>query len=114
MSPEDLDNLIQDARGHLPAALLAALAEEMRLPMSEVYEVATFYAHFHVVAEDETPPPPITVRVCDSVVCEMKGALDLFDALNEQAPDGVRVVKVPCIGRCDTAPAVEVPTRHTC
>src|SRR5215472_11163205 len=67
-------HLIQDRHGHLSAAHLAALAEEMRLAQAEVYEVATFYAHFDVVKGGETPPPPVTVRVCDSLSCAMAGA----------------------------------------
>ena len=55
-------HLLQDHYGHLAARHLAALAEEMRIPMAEVYETATFYAHFDVVAEGETPPPAITIR----------------------------------------------------
>ena len=67
-------HLIQDHYGHLSAAHLAALASEMKLALTEVYEVATFYAHFDVVKEGETPPPPVTVRVCDSLSCALAGA----------------------------------------
>ncbi|MDD9927341.1 MAG: NAD(P)H-dependent oxidoreductase subunit E, partial [Rhodospirillaceae bacterium] len=67
-------HLIQDSQGCLPAAHLAALADEMRIPMAEVYEVASFYAHFDIVREDEAKPPALTVRVCDSLTCEMMGA----------------------------------------
>src|SRR3954466_7371640 len=74
-------HLIQDHYGHLSAAHLAALAEEMKLALAEVYEVATFYAHFDVVKEGETPPPPITIRVCDSLSCAMAGGEHLLDAL---------------------------------
>ena len=62
-------HLIQDKHGCLSAAHLAALAHEMKLALSEVYEVATFYAHFDVVFEDDTPPPALTIRVCDSLTC---------------------------------------------
>ena len=51
-------HLIQDKYGHISGAHLAALAAEMKLSQTEVYEVATFYAHFDVVKEGETPPPP--------------------------------------------------------
>src|SRR5213595_2945449 len=74
-------HLIQDRYGHLSAAHLAALAQEMKLALTEVYEVATFYAHFDVVKEGETPPPPVTVRVCDSLSCRMAGAGDLLERL---------------------------------
>lgn len=81
-------HLIQDEYGHLSAAHLRALAEEMRLSMAEVYEVATFYAHFDVIREGETPPPALTIRVCDSLACEMAGADALRTALARRAgPD---------------------------
>jgi formate dehydrogenase len=100
-------HLIQDSFGHLSAAHLRALAEEMRLSMAEVYEVATFYAHFDVVKEGETPPPALTIRVCDSLSCELAGSEQLLAALEEGLdPSEVRVVRAPCMGRCDVAPAV--------
>jgi NADH:ubiquinone oxidoreductase subunit F (NADH-binding)/NADH:ubiquinone oxidoreductase subunit E len=102
-------HLIQDRYGHLSAAHLAALAEEMRLPQTAVYEAATFYAHFDVVKEGEAPPPPLTIRVCDSLTCEMMGAQQLLRALRDQLdPSEVRVVRAPCMGHCDTAPVAEV------
>jgi NADH:ubiquinone oxidoreductase subunit F (NADH-binding)/NADH:ubiquinone oxidoreductase subunit E len=104
---------IQDAFGHLSAAHLRALAEEMRMSMAEVYEVATFYAHFDVVKEDETPPPALTIRVCDSLACEMAGAQALKAALEEGLdPTEVRVLRAPCMGRCDTAPVLELGHYH--
>ena len=105
-------HLIQDRYHHISAVHLAALADEMRLPMAEVYEVATFYAHFDVVKEDEPPPPPLTVRVCDSLSCELAGARALLAALPGRLGGGVRVVRAPCMGRCDCAPVVEVGHRH--
>ena len=106
-------HLIQDAHGHLSAAHLRALGEELKLPMAAVYEVATFYAHFDVVKEGETPPPAITIRVCDSLSCELAGAQALLTALKEdQNPAHVRVVRAPCMGRCDTAPVMEIGHRH--
>jgi formate dehydrogenase len=101
-------HLIQDRYGHLSARHLAALAEEMRLPQAEVYEVATFYAHFDVVLENETPPPAITVRVCESLSCAMAGSAALMAELERTLGPGVRVIPAPCVGRCDTAPAVAV------
>ena len=81
----------------------------MRLPQAAVYEAATFYAHFDVVKEDEAPPPPLTVRVCDSLTCEMMGGRQLLAALQEGLdPAQVRVVRAPCMGHCDTAPVAEV------
>nr|MDJ0958028.1 NAD(P)H-dependent oxidoreductase subunit E [Arenicellales bacterium] len=104
-------HLIQDKFGCLRHRHLAALAAEMRLSMTEVFEVATFYAHFDVVPDDVTPPE-ITVRVCDSVVCAMKGARELIEELNAQVPVGVRVVPAPCMGRCADAPTAEVGHYH--
>ena len=103
---------IQDHYGHLSARHLAALATEMRLAMAEVYEVATFYAHFDVIMEGETPPPPLTVRVCDSLTCECLGARALLAALPNAVGSGVRVVRAPCMGRCEQAPVAEVGHRH--
>jgi NADH:ubiquinone oxidoreductase subunit F (NADH-binding)/NADH:ubiquinone oxidoreductase subunit E len=105
-------HLIQDRYGHLSARHLAALAEEMRLPQAEVYEVATFYAHFDVVLENEAPPPAITLRVCESLSCAMAGAAELLAALPKALGPGVRVVPAPCVGRCDQAPAVAVGQRY--
>jgi formate dehydrogenase len=101
-------HLIQDRYGHLSAAHLAALAAEMKLAMTEVYEVATFYAHFDVVKEGETPPPPVTVRVCDSLSCAMAGAEKLLADLPAKLGPGVRVVRAPCMGACDKAPVCAV------
>ncbi|MEP7276719.1 MAG: NAD(P)H-dependent oxidoreductase subunit E [Betaproteobacteria bacterium] len=103
---------IQDARGCLSAAHLNALAQEMRLAQTEVYEVATFYHHFDVVKEGETPPPPITVRVCETLSCQMAGAAALRASLTSLDPRQVRVIGAPCIGRCEHAPAAVVG-RHT-
>ena len=105
-------HLIQDNYGHLSAAHLAALAEEMRLSQTEVYEVATFYAHFDVVLEGETPPPPLTVRVCDSLSCAMAGGEKLLAELQAASPHGVRVLRAPCMGRCHKAPVAEVGHYH--
>ncbi|HXW26855.1 MAG TPA: NAD(P)H-dependent oxidoreductase subunit E, partial [Xanthobacteraceae bacterium] len=101
-------HLIQDRYGHLSAAHLAALAQEMRLAQAEVYEVATFYAHFDVVKEGETPPPPVTVRVCDSLSCALAGAERLLAELPAKLGAGVRVVRAPCMGACDRAPVCAV------
>src|SRR5690349_17432328 len=96
---------INDRYGHLSAAHMAALAHEMRLAMAEVYEVATFYHHFEVVKEGGTPPPALTVRVCDSIACELAGANEL---LKMNLGPNVRVVPAPCVGRCEVAPCVVV------
>jgi formate dehydrogenase len=100
-------HLIQDRYGYISAPHLAALAAEMKLAQAEVYEVATFYAHFDVV-KDGPPPPPVTVRVCDSLSCAMAGAESLLAALPERLGPNVRVLRAPCMGACDHAPAVAV------
>jgi formate dehydrogenase len=101
---------INDRFGHLPAPHLAALAQEMRLALTEVYEVATFYHHFEVVKEGPDgklrAPPALTVRVCDSIACELAGAQDLLKALS--FGKDVRVIPAPCVGRCEVAPCVVV------
>jgi formate dehydrogenase len=106
-------HLIQDRYGHVAAPHVAALAEELRLAQTEVYEVATFYHHFDVVKEGEAPPPPLTVRVCDSLSCAMAGAEALLAELQASAdPGAVRVIRAPCIGACGHAPAVMVGQRR--
>ncbi|MCX7961442.1 MAG: NAD(P)H-dependent oxidoreductase subunit E, partial [Burkholderiales bacterium] len=99
---------LQDRYGHLSARHLAALAEEMRLSQAEVFEVATFYHHFDVVKEGEAPPPALTVRVCDSLSCELAGARELLARLPAALGREVRVLAAPCVGRCDEAPVAVV------
>ena len=101
-------HLIQDTRKQISAAHLAALADEMKLSFAEVFETATFYAHFDIVKEGETDIPPLTIRVCDSLTCAMLGGEKLLHELQTTGGPGIRVVRAPCVGRCDTAPAVEV------
>jgi formate dehydrogenase len=102
----------QDAHGCLQARHLQALAELLRLPMAEVYEVASFYAHFDIVLDDEVGPARLTVRVCDSLPCELAGARGLMAELAERLDSSaVRVVRAPCMGRCAEAPAVAVGHR---
>jgi formate dehydrogenase beta subunit len=99
---------IQDRYGCLSARHLVALADEMKMAMAEVYEVATFYHHFDVVKEGDTPPPAITVRVCDSIACELAGSHRLLTELPALLGSGVRVLHAPCVGRCETAPVAVV------
>src|SRR5450759_5273962 len=101
-------HLIQDKYHQISAAHLAALADEMKLSFAEVFETATFYAHFDVVKEGEPDVAPLTIRVCDSLTCAMFGAEKLLQELQNGAGPGMRVVRAPCVGRCDTAPAAEV------
>ena len=103
---------VQDARGHLSATALAAMAELFRLAQVEVYEVASFYHHFDVVREGEAPPPPVTIRVSTCVSCEIAGAFALIDGLRDAVdPAEVRVVDSPCIGQCDGAPVAWIGKR---
>ena len=105
-------HLAQDRYGFLSAEHLQALAAEMRLSMAEVFEVASFYAHFDIVLDGETPPPPLTVRVCDGLACACAGGDALLESLPGKFGTDVRVVRAPCMGRCDTAPVAEVGHRH--
>ena len=106
-------HLIQDKFGCISAAHLRALSEEMRIGQAEIYEVATFYAHFDVVKEGEAFPPALTIRVCDSLSCELAGAAALQKALTDGLDASeVRVVRAPCMGRCDTAPVLELGHAH--
>lgn len=101
-------HLIQDKYCQISAAHLAALADEMKLAFAEVFETATFYAHFDVVKEGDPDIAPLTIRVCDSLTCAMLGGEKLLQDLQDAAGPGIRVVRAPCVGRCDTAPAAEV------
>jgi len=99
---------VQDHYGHLSAAHLAALAQEMGLPQTAVYEVASFYHHFDLVKEGQAAPAPLTVRVCDGLSCEMAGASDLLARLPALLGRAVRVIPAPCVGRCEQAPVAVV------
>ncbi len=101
-------HLIQDEYGYLSSSHLVALAEEMKMALTEVYEVATFYAHFDVIKDDETAPPATTIRVCDSVTCELFGSEKLIEELAKNVNENVRVLRAPCMGACDKAPAVAI------
>ncbi|HLI21476.1 MAG TPA: NAD(P)H-dependent oxidoreductase subunit E [Stellaceae bacterium] len=101
-------HLLQDKYHCLHARHLAALAQEMKLALVEVYEVASFYAHFDIVMDDETPPPDLTVRVCDSLTCELLGARKLLAELPGKLGAKVRVVRAPCMGGCQNAPVTAI------
>ena len=103
-------HIIQDTFGHISAAHITALAKEMKLAPTEVYEVATFYHHFDVIKEEHHAPPKLTVRVCDSITCEMFGANSLVDTLENYANENIRIQRVPCVGRCEKAPIAIVGT----
>jgi formate dehydrogenase len=99
---------IQDRFGQLSSAHIVALAREMNLATAEIYEVATFYHHFDVVKDADTPPPALTVRVCDSLSCELAGAQSLLGKLKTALGQDVRVIPAPCVGRCEQAPVAVV------
>jgi formate dehydrogenase beta subunit len=105
-------HLIQDKYHQISAAHLAALADEMKLSFAEVFETATFYAHFDVVKEGEPDIAPLTIRVCDSLTCAMLGAEKLLIELQDKSSPAIRVVRAPCVGFCDSAPVAEVGHRY--
>ncbi|MEO8318612.1 MAG: NAD(P)H-dependent oxidoreductase subunit E, partial [Bradyrhizobium sp.] len=105
-------HLIQDKYRQISAAHLAALADEMKLSFAEVFETATFYAHFDIVKEGEPDIAPLTIRICDSLTCAMMGAEELLQELQDKAGPGIRVVRAPCVGFCDSAPVAEVGHRY--
>ena len=110
-------HLIQDQYGCISSAHCVALANEMRLSTTEVYEVATFYHHFDVLKDGDAQPPELTVRVCESVSCAMYGAAGLIEDLRTQCDANVRIQPVPCVGRCAAAPVAVVgsnPIEHAC
>ena len=101
-------HLVQDAYGQISTAHLAALADEMRISLAEAYEVATFYAHFDVMKEEDAPVAPVTIRICDSIACQLAGAEGLIAALERETLADVRILRAPCIGQCACAPAAVV------
>jgi formate dehydrogenase beta subunit len=101
---------IQDHYHCISTHHIQALAKEMNLPTTEIYEVASFYHHFDVIKENEPTPPPLTVRVCESITCEMFGAKKLLNELDTELGNDVRVQRVPCVGRCNAAPVAIVGT----
>ena len=105
-------HLIQDNFKCLKPKHLTALSELTNLPLTEVYEVASFYAHFDIYKEDDIQTPKTTIRVCDSITCEINGCKSLEKNLKENLPDDIRVVRAPCMGRCHQAPVVEVGKKH--
>ena len=101
-------HVIQDNKGHINDEFMAALANLLGISQTEVYEVATFYHHFDVITNGQTVPPHLTIRVCDSVSCELNGANELAQNLDDYYKGTVRIQKVPCIGRCQHAPVAVV------
>lgn len=96
---------LNDTYGHLSAGHIAALAQVLGLAQIDVYETASFYAHFHIVAEGHQPPPRLTLRICDGPACKMAGAKALLNAALDAFGDQIKVVVAPCQGACDTPPS---------
>ena len=105
-------HLIQDRYKCLKPKHLTALSELTNLPLTEIYETASFYAHFDIYKEDDLTPPDTTIRVCDGITCEMNGCKSLENDLKDNLDTNVRVVRAPCMGRCHQAPVVEVGKKH--
>ena len=105
-------HFLQDKYKFLYAKHLRALAEIMKLSMAEVFEVASFYAHFTIVDDNDEELPEITIRVCESLTCSLFGGDDLYKKLLSKHKDKVRVLKAPCMGKCDFAPALEIEHNH--
>ena len=105
-------HLIQDQYKCLKPRHLTALSELTNLPLTEIYETASFYAHFDIYKEDDLTPPDTTIRVCDGITCEMNGCKSLEKDLKDNLDSNVRVVRAPCMGRCHQAPVVEVGKKH--
>ncbi len=105
-------HLIQDKYGHLSIDHMHALSHEINLSQAEVYQVASFYAHFDIVMDGEIPPPPLTIRVCSSISCNRKGSDDLLKELQQKSDKNIRVISAPCMGRCHNAPIAEIGHNH--
>ena len=105
-------HLLQDKYGCLHLRHMRALADEVGLSQADVYGVASFYSHFDIVRDGEDAPPEVTIRVCNSFPCCMNGADELYEDLQHRVQSselkGSRVLRAPCMGLCDKAPAVEV------
>ena len=106
-------HIIQDHYGFLSEKNLTLLSKLLKTSKVEVYEVASFYAHFDIVKNDEVPPPNMTIRVCNSLSCELSGSGELETQLLENYNSKeVRILKAPCMGRCFAAPTVEIGHYH--
>ena len=106
-------HIIQDYYGFLSEKNLTLLSKLLKISKVEVYEVASFYAHFDIVKNNEVPPPNMTIRVCNSLSCEISGSSELEAQLLENYNSKeVRILKAPCMGRCFAAPTVEIGHYH--
>ena len=99
-------HILQDKFGVLYDKHLVALSTIINLPLSEIYEVATFYAHFNIVKDSKDYNPVNVVRVCESLTCELFGAHKLLQDIKKLENKNIKVVPGPCMGRCNVAPTV--------
>ena len=106
-------HLFNDKYKGLYAKHLKAISELTRLSMAEVYEVASFYAHFKIIDTDQLNYSDVTIKVCDSITCYMNNSDDLLKKIKNDHPN-LRIERAPCMGRCDVAPVVEVNHNHIC
>ena len=104
---------IQDHFGYLSEKNLSLLAKILKLSKVEVFEVASFYAHFDIVKEGDTPPPKTTIRVCNSLSCQINGSKILKNKIiNKFQNQDIRILDAPCMGRCGSAPVLEIGHFH--
>ena len=104
---------IQDHFGYLSEKNLSLLAKILKLSKVEVYEVASFYAHFDIVKEGDTPPPKTTIRVCNSLSCQINGSKILKNKIIDKFQNqDIRILDAPCMGRCGSAPVLEIGHFH--
>ena len=104
---------IQDHFGYLSEKNLSFLAKILKLSKVEVYEVASFYAHFDIVKEGDTPPPKTTIRVCNSLSCQINGSKILKNKIIDKFQNqDIRILDAPCMGRCGSAPVLEIGHFH--
>lgn len=108
----DYLHAIQDKHGHLSMHHLAALAHEMCLSLAQVHEVASFYSQFILARENEAAPPPVVVRVCESLTCELNNAGQLFEDCKRRFGKDALILRAPCMGHCEEAPVASVNKRH--
>ena len=106
-------HLFNDKYGGLYAKHLKALADLTKQSMAEVYEVATFYAHFNIIDDDALTNSEVTIKVCDSITCFMNKSDDLLEGIRRKYPN-YRIERAPCMGRCNLAPVVEINHNHVC
>ncbi len=97
-------HLIQDKFSHLSSDNLTALASMMKISLSEVWEVASFYDHFVLVKDSQKKPPKRTIRVCTSITCSLFHSEKLLGSLTPNNRHEIQYIAAPCLGACDKAP----------